>query len=142
MSMPTLAELVAQSGAGAPAYFDKNSAIGDVLTGEVLDVNVRQALDVATRKPLEWPDGTPRLQVVITLQTDIRDEKDDDGHRSVYVKWWTHQRAAFLAACEAAELSEVLPGDKLTVTFSGTEKNPQKGMSDAKLFTYEIARPF
>lgn len=140
MTMPSIAELIANSGSSAPAYFTKDSEVGDTITGTVSSVNVRQTVDPATREPQTWQDGTPRLQVVIELQTALRDDAEDDGIRTVYVKWWTHQRAAFLAAVADAGIDTLEDGDAFTATFVGIEKATRKGVNDTKLYAYSIAR--
>lgn len=140
MTMPSIAELIANSGSSAPAYFTKDSEIGDTITGTVQDVNIRQTVDPATREPQTWQDGTPRLQACIELATDLKDDAEDDGLRTVYVKWWTHQRAAFLAAVLEAGVEDLRAGDTFTATFTGIEKATRKGVNDTKLYAYEIAR--
>lgn len=141
MPNASLADLIAQSGASAPAFFTKTSTVGETVTGRVVSVNVRQVNDFVTNKPATWDDGSPRLQVHVTIQTEMHDNKDDDGKRSVYVKWWTHQRRAFLEAVAAAGIQDLEPDDIFTAAYVGTEPSDRKGFDDTKIFEYEIVRP-
>ena len=50
----------------------------------VLRVEARQARKYESTEPDTWDDGTPKMQVVVTLDTNYRDgsNPDDDGTRS------------------------------------------------------------
>lgn len=139
-SMPSLADLVAVSGKSAPAFFTADSRPGDSITGNVLDVSIRQALDPQTRRPRVWENGDPVLQAVITLSTDLRAEDDanDNGERSIFIKWWGTQRQAFLDALKAAGQGDLSLGQEFTATFVRTEKATSKAMSDTKVYEYRV----
>ncbi|AJC53976.1 hypothetical protein [Streptomyces sp. 769] len=74
-------------GSGAPAArFDH---IGATITGYVVGrPQVKQMTDFTTNEPLAWPNGEPKLQLIVTLATDQNDPtiESDDGLRRVYVK--------------------------------------------------------
>ncbi len=84
MSEKTVADLL--SGGGAkPAKFDVK---GTTHKGEILKVEVVAARDIDTNEPAYWPDGSPKEQIRIILQTEERDSDDpeDDGQRAIYLK--------------------------------------------------------
>lgn len=123
----------------APAYFNKDSKIGDSITGIIRNVSVRQTRDFKTNKPESWEDGSPKQQIVVVL--DSTDDKGEVTAHSVYVKWWGQRRKAFATAVVngGSEAPEI--GALLTVAFSGVEKATQKGMDDEKLFEYVYDAP-
>jgi hypothetical protein len=91
------------SGGGAPS-FKFSGAIGDVVSGEVLDqFKTQQTKFGDPNTKLFFDDGAPRMQLNVTLQTALRnwdrvtkvplDENDqpkpaseDDGKRRIYIK--------------------------------------------------------
>jgi hypothetical protein len=137
-ALPSLADLVASSGAAAPSFFTKESKVGDSITGQVLDVQTRQHRDPQTNKLGVWEGGDPMLQIVVTIQTELHDGADDDGVRSVFIKWWGRQRSALLEALNDSGQDNLTVGQEFTATLSGTEKNANKALSDTKLYTYKI----
>jgi hypothetical protein len=140
MALPALAELVANSGESAPSFFNKDSKPGDTVTGHITDVQVRQARDPQTNKLRTWENGDPTLQVVVTIQTDLDPvDENDDGARSIFIKWWGVQRKALLAALKAAGQEDLSDGQEFTATFVSTEKATGRAMSDTKIYEYTIA---
>lgn len=137
-TLPSLADLVANSGAAAPSFFNKDSKIGDSITGMVVEVQTRQHRDPQTNKSGVWENGDPMIQVVVSIQTELHDGADDDGVRSVFIKWWGKQRAAFLEALKDAGQDNLSVGQEFTATLTGTEKNANKALSDTKLYEYTI----
>ena len=73
---------------GSSSAFNKNSAVGDTVTGPIISATSRQVTDYVTKAPETWDNGDPKLQAVITIQTGLRTDENDDGARSVYVKLW------------------------------------------------------
>lgn len=143
----SLKDLIQESSGGSAA-FREDSLPGETVTGEVITAIVRQSTKyqppgAAGPKILEsWDDGTPKQQVVITLRTSLRDQykTDDDGVRTIYVKWWGPQRQALLSALSAAKADDVLPGGQFTAEFVGLgEKQP--GLNAAKLYRFAYAAP-
>jgi hypothetical protein len=120
------------------AFFNKNSAVGDTVTGTILDSEVRQSRDFDDNKLEFWDDNSPRLQMVINIQTDIREDEDDDGVRSVYVKWWGAQRKALLTAVKEAGINDLAPGDQFTASYIGDGEQTDRKKSAPKLYAYGI----
>lgn len=68
---------------------------GAAAEGEVLDTRAQQARKFMgpgkpPGDPEKWDDGNPKMQLVVTLQTNERDPQDseDSGVRDVYLNTW------------------------------------------------------
>jgi hypothetical protein len=133
MSTNTLDALLA--GGGKTAKFEK---IGTSYSGTVISADIRQATNFDTGKPEFWEDGKPKQQVVIAIQTALREDSEDDGIRSLYIKGWGDQRRALQAASKAAGGSPA-PGDTFTATYVGDGEKPQRGFAP-KIYKYEIKK--
>lgn len=127
------------SGGGKAFAFD---AIGDTVTGEILDMVKRQQTSLTTGEKLFWDNGDPRMMLVITLQTDESSD-DDDGIRTVFVRGGRYEIAngkgssmkdAIAEALRGEGLKAPRVGDKLAVCYTG-ESKARKGYSPAKLYT-------
>lgn len=123
----------ALSGSGAKSAFNKHSPIGTSVTGQVIDATIRQRTEYKTGTPKFWDDGKPQNQVVVRIQTDQRDDGDDDGIRGVYIKTWGADKDALWEAIRqagGAKASDVLkPGAIFTATFvrkDGDDDTAQK----------------
>ena len=77
------------------------------------------------------------MKTVITLQTTLHDDADDDGQRSVWIKQWGSQARAFGTAVRDAGFTPG-EGDVLTVTLKGT-KTTQSGFRE-KVWEYRLTR--
>lgn len=124
------------------AAFNANSQPGDSVTGIIESVSANQVRDFQTRQPAFWNDGSPQLQVLVTIDTGRTDPTvmDDDGRRTVYIKGWGVQRRAWLQAIRNAGLhkaSDIKPGDRFTATFTGYGDRGN-APQPPKLFEYVI----
>ncbi|ALJ19565.1 hypothetical protein [Microbacterium sp. No. 7] len=133
MSTSTLDDLL--KGGGKSAKFDNP---GDSVTGKVLSVTTRQATDFDSGKPTFWDNGDPQMQAVIELQTALREDAEDDGRRSVYIKMWGGQRKALQKAAREAGRSPQ-EGDTFTATFTGFGPKPDRGFPP-KVYVYTIVK--
>jgi hypothetical protein len=115
------------------------ASIGDSVEGTVVDAEVRQQTSMEGEL-LTWADGKPRMQVVITLQTELRDDESDDGLRTIYAKGGkfdigrgegTSMRDAIAEAVKGQKLEE---GDSLVVVHSGMGV-AKRGYQAPKLYT-------
>lgn len=131
---------------GAPAI-TKNMTPGETRTGIIADIDRRQTTKFNSTEPDFFPDGSPKMQIVLTLSTDYADDMDDDGGRMLYIKEWGSQRKALLAAIAATgarKFSQAIkPGATVTVTYHGkTRINGKNGQSwEENTYTYEIDSP-
>jgi hypothetical protein len=142
MSTPSANDFLL-GGGGKSAKFDQ---VGDTITGDIVSTEVRQQTDMKDGSPLVWENGDPRMQLVVTLATDLRDDEDDDGHRAVYVKGSKafgsrSLHDAVRAAVQAANAKGLEPGGRLTVSYVGTEPAKTRGYSDRKLYEAQYAAP-
>ena len=103
---------------------------GTTYTGIITDVQMRQSRKYESTDLDTWDDGTPKMQIVITLTTDYRDQvqQDDDGTRMASINLWSGQKKALVAACKAAGVTEPEVGQRFTVTHVsgiGNAKSPR-----------------
>lgn len=136
-SVPSFDDIFNSTG-GTRSAFNKDSQPGATVTGTLAgEPDVRQATDFQTKQPAFFlKSGKPKFEVVFDLQTDLRDDPDDDGRRSVWVHWWGVQRDALTEAFKQFG-RQPHKGDKMTVTFDGfvqLENAPQP----AKHYTFKF----
>lgn len=126
---------------GAPTA--KFETIGRTVKGTFVSLDYRQQLDFVTKKPAVWDDGNPKMQYVITLDTDERDPDltEDDGRRCMYAKKGGSMHKAILAACKAAGVSAPEPGGTLAVQYKSDGPPPKPGLNNEKLFVAKYQRP-
>lgn len=113
----------------------KFPTIGTSVTGTICrQPEVTQQTDITTGEPKFWPDGRPRQQLVVHLQTAERDPAviNDDGVRTLYIKANMH-KAVREAVRRSGALLEV--GGTLTVTYTGDDAPTQRGMNAPKLYS-------
>ena len=122
------------SGGAKSAKFERE---GDTITGIVDEVLIRQATEYGTGKPLTFDNGDPREQIVVVIRADdvVREDENDDGFRSIYIKGWGQQRRAFIQAVRDA--AKPTAGDRFTATFTRSEPSKQGGFP-SKVFEYRI----
>jgi len=113
----------------------KFEKIGDFVQGEVLDKELRQQTDSKTGRLRSWPDGRPKLVVVITLQVE-EPEEDDDGQRNLYVRGYMQK--AVIDALKALHLKDVVPGMHLKITFKRQDDPAKTDQDGAKHYAAEI----
>lgn len=127
--------------AGGAKAFQFNE-FGDTVSGEVTAAEIRQQTSIEGEL-LTWPDGKPRQQLVITLQTKLHENDDDDGLRTVYAKGGrfdvasgegSSMRDAIAEAVRLLGARSIDVGDELAVSFTGLGV-AKRGYSAPKLYT-------
>lgn len=125
------AESFLMGSGGAPSAFNKNDGVGTERGGVVKSWTMQQQLHPKSNspeslKPKFWNDGNPMMQLVVTVETTLRDPaiEDDDGTRRFFVKG-DMQKAL------AAELNR--QGLKFIeresfLSFKRTSKDPDQGV--------------
>lgn len=141
--MSTSTDDFLMGGAATSAKFEH---VGDTVTGTIVTTEVRQQTDIQTGQPLVWDNGDPRMQLVVALQTDQRDDPDDDGIRMVYIKGSKARGSKSLhdavrAAVEQAKTKGLEAGGTLTVSFIGEEPSKTKGFNPRKLWQATYTPP-
>lgn len=125
----------ALKGGAKTAKFDQ---IGRTWSGPLTGIEKRQATNFDTSKPEFWDDGNPKEQYVISIQTDLREDENDDGIRAVYIKDWGDQKKALRAALQAFG-GTPSNGDIFTATYYADGEKPQRGFAP-KLYKYEFQK--
>ena len=118
--------------------------LNDVVIGDVISAEVRQQTDLDTNELLTWPDGSPRNQLVITLQTTLKNSDDDDGVRSIFAKGGKYDVAegegqsmkdAIAKAVRDGGGTGLNPGDHLAVAYTGNGVKKNRAYSAPKLYS-------
>lgn len=130
---------------GAKSVFNRDSQPGDVAEGYILEVQYRQTLEYGTQTPATFPSGDPKMQTILTIQTEYQDDADDDGTRSVYIKMWGTQKRALADAIKragATKASEIIQkGNYFKATYLGEERKQGKGGAYMeKQYQYELRK--
>jgi hypothetical protein len=114
---------------------------GDSVTGTVTRAPFEQQSTKFGSTELDfWPNGDPKMQILVPMQTQLRDDAEDDGERTLYVSS-TAQKRAIGDAITAAGVQDVEVGGTLTITFTGFDpasKNPQ---NPKKLYAASYLKP-
>ena len=135
------------SGGSKSFKFDE---IGDKCVGEIAGIERRQQTDFSDGHGLTWDDGSPRMQTVITVQTNADDGNDDDGVRTVWLKGGRNfeisegsgqsgESALFDAAGGRGGVLE--EGGQIAIQFTGRSKPTQRGYQPAKLYEIQYKAP-
>lgn len=115
---------------GVPAA--KFDTVGKMVKGTVAQAVVMNQTEFQSGEVLTWKDGTPRKQLVITIDTDEVDDEleGDDGSRRIYAKGQMLQaiRTAVRAHGGIAE------GGKLAVKFIKEEPSKTRGFNPTKIY--------
>lgn len=113
---------------------------GDACTGSIVNVEEIQQTDLTTGALAFWPDGKPKMQFRVTLQTELRDDVDDDGLRTVYLRGSRKPESqsslgAVLAAVKATTGGSALePGGILTLRYIGDGVASTRGYTAPKKY--------
>lgn len=130
-------------GGGKSASFPQ---IGASITGTIAaPPETRQQTDISGNL-LTWDNGDPRWQLVVPLQTTLKDDPDDDGIRNLYVKGSKDPKsqslhAAVAAAVVAAGAKGLELGGTLTVTYVADGVASTRGFNPPKKYEAKYARP-
>src|SRR5690606_20462542 len=83
--------------------------------------------DFDTGEPLHWPDGKPRMQMVLhgEIPEDERDDADDDGERRLFVK--SGLVKAVRAAVREAKVKTLEVGGTLRIGYVKDGPKPARG---------------
>jgi hypothetical protein len=119
----------------------KFATIGDTVTGEIMGAPFQQQrTKFGTNQPDFYDNGDPKMQILITLGTTLREDTEDDGTRTLYVSS-SAQKKAIGAAIRQADAADIETGGVLTVTFTGFDPQSKNPANPAKLYTASYAPP-
>ena len=135
-------------GGGGKAF--KFETIGDTLDGTITDVQIAQQTDMESNQPLTWADGSPRMQLIVTVQTAERSDDNDDGLRRAFAKGGKYEVAtgtgtsmkdAIADAVKKAGARSLDEGGTLKIGYTGEGKRTNRGFSAPKLFRATYSPP-
>jgi hypothetical protein len=113
---------------------------GTVVGGSILrEPRVTQQTDFDTQKPKFYDDGNPMMQIVVQVQTDQRDDTDDDGVRAFYIKG--QMRQAVADAVRAVKAKGLDVGGALFVKYERDEPNSRGRGNDKKVYAARYTPP-
>lgn len=121
-------------GKGPKGAFKKDDPIGRRVGGYVTKVDIRAQTDMATGKTLYWDDGNEKKEIVVTVQTPLREDAEDDGLRRFFLKASSEQLRAVSRALDAVEQREVKVGGYLEIAYIGDGTSSVPGWSAPKLY--------
>lgn len=122
-------------GGGTP--WVKFDDIGDKVSGTIIaPPERRQSKDYDSGELATWPDGNPVYEVVVKLQTTLRDPEieDDEGIRQFVINSGA-KRAAVRDAISKAKARGLSEGGRLTVTYTHDGEPKKRGYRGPKQFT-------
>src|SRR5687767_699462 len=115
----------------------KFPVIGSSVIGMITKVpRVIEETDPATREVKRWQNGQPKMQVVIDLQTELRENAEDDGMRTLWAKGMMQQAIREAVMRAGAKLLAV--GGILQVTYSADKPT---NLQPLKLYTAQYWPP-
>lgn len=127
-------------GGGSPAL--KFDQLGTIASGTVVaEPTSSQQTDFRTKVPETWPDGAPKMQVLVQLSTTLRDPQkpEDDGTRTLYIKG-KELTNAVRAAVRASGANGIHTGGRLTVQYVA-DGPAQQGLNAPKLYVAQYEPP-
>ena len=132
-------DLLMGGGVKSATFPDKQygTTVGGLITRAPV---TRQQTDYKTGEPKFFPNGDPMMQIVVQVQTDLRDPAEplDDGVRGLYLK--AQMMQAVRDAVKAVGGKGLEVGGHLAVTYVRDEPTPQGRGFDKKIYsaTYRL----
>lgn len=126
---------------GAPSFkFEKP---GDSVTGTVVSARIQQQRDYDTNALLFWDDGNPKNQLIVDLQTDLRDENItmDDGLRRVYCRGGKGSALDVVRTAVRVSKGKLVEGGILTLTYIGDGVKTNPKFNAPKLYEAKYVPP-
>lgn len=126
------------AGESVPSISFKDAKVGESFTGTITALETAPVRNYETGEPEFWDDGNPKLQIVVTLDTEYGDGAEDNGKRKVYL--FGQKLAAAKQALKDADMKKMELGTKFTITYSGTKPSSNKKYNDVKLYTIALVK--
>jgi hypothetical protein len=123
---------------GGNALSVKFEAPGDTIEGTLLNWSVSPVTKMGTGEIDTFPSGDPKYQFILTIQTGLRNDIDDDGRRTLYAK--SHLFVAIKQAVASTGAEDFEKGAWISATFTHLGE-PQRGMNPPKMFVASYKRP-
>lgn len=136
-------------GNGAKAFpFD---AMGDTVTGRIVEMKKQQQTDMETGDPQFWKNGDPKMMLRITLATDYQISADDEGLRSIYLRGGNPTAvkgkgtSSLVAVQDAVKKGSdgkgIEVGGTLTLQYSGEGEKTNRAYNPPKLYVASYKPP-
>ena len=116
---------------------------GATITGKIAQAPFeKQATKFGSQEPDYWPNGDPKMQIVVPLtDTNAAPESgDDDGDRTLYVSSGSMKKA-ISDAMHAAGVPDVAVGGILTVTYVTDDPASKNPANPKKLYSAQYTPP-
>lgn len=138
-ALPSVDDLL--QGGGSPSLSFKDAKVGDSFTGVITGTRAVQVRNYTTQEPEFWDDGKPKMQIEVTLATDLRDPSidDDQGERRVFL--FGQKLTALKEALKVKGLTKLEIGATFKITFSGSKPASNPRYNDVKLYAIEVTAP-
>ncbi len=125
-------------GGGRSAKFENK---GDKVEGTIMRVDTRQRTEMGSNALMTWPDGNPKMQLVIQLLTEQQEDEEDDGMRNLYVPIPSQMQKAIADAIRGTGARGMGEGALLAIQFHDTKPPATKGYSPQKLYRARYEPP-
>ncbi len=112
----------------------KFETVKDTVEGTIMRVDSRQRTEMGSGAPMTWPDGNPKMQLVIQLLTAAQDDEDDDGMRNLYVPIPSQMQKSIADAVRTTGQRGLGEGGTLAIQFTSTKPAEVKGYSPQKIY--------
>lgn len=124
-------------GSGIKSIKWRDHQIGHTVIGTICEPPKVEQMKKYQSDELDfWPSGDPKMQIVVVLQTELRDDDEDDGRRRLYIE--PRMMACVRDAVKAAGAKGLEVGGRLAIRWiSGTGQ----GEGNARQFVAEYAAP-
>lgn len=122
---------------GIPSF--KFDTTGITAKGPIISLDMQQQRDFNTGIGMTWDNGDPKMQLRIVLETDQRDNDQDNGHRAIYVKGQMQQ--AIRDAIKTAGAQKIEVGGILAVRYDSDGEPPKKGLNAPKQYRAKYEPP-
>lgn len=127
---------------GGGAKSAKFATVGTTIGGPIVaEPEMRQQTEFKTEKPLFWDNGDAKMQLVVKVQTDLRDDAEDDGIRAFYLKGGFKRPTTQKAVADAvrnAGAQGLAVGGQLYLTLTAIDGD---GQDAPKSFTARYVPP-
>jgi hypothetical protein len=127
-------------GGGIKSAAFPDGQYGTTVAGPIVrQPQVRQQTDFDSGKPKTFDNGDPMMQIVVQVQTDLRDDQDDDGVRAFYVKAQMQQAVRDAVRQAGAKGLEV--GGFLAIRYERDEPNSRGRGKPKKIYAARYTPP-
>jgi hypothetical protein len=128
-------------GGGASISWDdkKGYVLGTPRGGQIMDKKITDQTKLGTNEIIRWPNGEPRKQMELTLQTAERADPQDDGRRRMFIKGDLPR--ASREAMKTSNARDLEIGGWFYAAWVSSKKATQPGFNDQKVFSAVYAPP-